>query len=235
MMVRLEDVSKGYGSGANAIRALDQVSLGVGSGEFIVLTGPSGSGKTTLLNLIGGLTRPDHGQILVAGQDLLAMPDAELSHFRGRSIGFVFQFQSMLPTLTALDNVRLPRRFAGGPDDEPGARELLAAVGLADRAGAYVHELSAGQQRRVGIARALVNKPALLLCDEPTGDLDPDTEAVIMAMIAKANREGATVLMTTHNQALSSYASRSLRLEDGRLLDTGTKINYKINQGETSN
>lgn len=220
-MVRLTQVRKHYGAGASVIRAVDDVSLEVSDGEFIVITGPSGSGKTTLLNLVGGMTRPDSGSIEVKGADMLAMPDAELSRFRARTIGFAFQFQSMIPTLNAIDNVRLPLMFARRDDGPDEAEKLLAGVELGDRSRAFAHELSAGQQRRVCIARALVNRPSLLLCDEPTGDLDPETERVIMVMIAAANREGTTVMMTTHNLSLERYASRTLRMRSGRILGIG--------------
>jgi putative ABC transport system ATP-binding protein len=218
-MIRLGNICKSYGRGADLIRAADQVTLTVGDGEFVVITGPSGSGKTTLLNLIGGMTRPDAGDIEVAGHDLSAMTDAALSRLRARAIGFVFQFQSMMPTLSALENVLLPFAFAGKTHDEELARSLLAKVGLADRLSAYARELSAGQQRRVCIARALVAAPALLLCDEPTGDLDPDTETVIMDVLAAANKAGATVLLTTHNRELRSYGSRSLNMKMGRIME----------------
>jgi putative ABC transport system ATP-binding protein len=192
------------------------VTLAITAGEFVVITGPSGSGKTTLLNLIGGMTRPDAGTVRVAGQDLGGLSDAALSRLRGRSIGFVFQFSSLLTTLTAIENTRLPLMLSGR-DDEAAARALLARAGLAGRELAYAHELSAGQQRRVGLARALVTAPALLLCDEPTGDLDPETESAIMELLAAANQDGATVIITTHNQSLRSYAGRALNIEAGRV------------------
>ena len=216
-MIRLESISKYYGSGEKVIRAVDDVSLEIGKGEFVIITGPSGSGKTTLLNLVAGMSHPDCGEINVASQNLVAMSDAERSRFRARTIGFVFQFQSMLPTLNALDNVRLPCLFTGRNDDQELARFLLESVGLAERIYAKSYELSAGEQRRVCIARALINKPSLLLCDEPTGDLDLETEAVIMEMITKANKSGTTVLITTHNLRIRSYGTRSLWIKDGRI------------------
>jgi putative ABC transport system ATP-binding protein len=219
-MVELEKVVKHYGAGVEPIRALDGLSLSIASGAFAIVTGPSGSGKTTLLNIIAGLTRPDSGKVRVFGREVLSMPDAELSRFRAEEIGFVFQFQSMLPTLTALENVILPLRFVKGKDGgAERAMELLDKVGLAGRAGAYARELSEGQKRRVCIARALINQPSLLLCDEPTGDLDPETESSIMQIIAGVNNKGATVVMTTHNHELRSFASRALTLEFGHLKD----------------
>jgi len=216
-MIRLEQVSKHYGPAQNRIPAIDEVSLQIAKAEFVMVTGPSGSGKTTLLNLIAGMTRPDRGSIVIAGRDLLAMPDSERSRLRSRSIGFIFQFQAMLPTLSAIDNVRLPLLFAGRPDDPQLAVSILAKVGLADRQNAFASELSAGQQRRVCIARAIIIKPALLICDEPTGDLDHETANLIMALIGKAHHEGATVVMATHNLELCPGADRTLRLKTGRI------------------
>jgi heme ABC exporter ATP-binding subunit CcmA len=216
MRVQLEDVSKVYRAGPSALRALDQVSLAVDAGEFVVITGRSGSGKTTLLNLIGGMTRPSAGRIELGGRDLAAMTDSALSRLRGESIGMVFQFAGLLPTLTALENVLLPSLFHR-PAEPSRAQDLLAAVGLADRSRAYPRELSAGQQRRLGVARALLNRPQLLLCDEPTSDLDLETEKAIMALIQQAHRAGAAVILTTHNPDLAAYATRTLGLRAGRI------------------
>jgi len=219
-VIRLEKLCKHYGAGDAAIRAVDEVSLQVAANEFVVITGPSGAGKTTLLNLIAGLTRPDQGEVRVAGQDILSLSDAELSRFRARTIGFVFQFQSMMPTLDVLDNVLLPLRFVpggGSGEVEALALSLLEDMGLGSRAHAFAHELSEGQKRRVCIARALINEPSLLICDEPTGDLDPETEAAIMEVISQARENGATVLMATHNLELREYATISLLIEEGRV------------------
>ncbi|MCP4676129.1 MAG: ABC transporter ATP-binding protein [Deltaproteobacteria bacterium] len=216
-MIRLEKISKRYGEGDNVIRAAEDVTLEIEEGEIVVITGYSGSGKTTLLNLMGGMTRPLAGSIHVSGRDIFAMTEAELSRFRAETVGFVFQFATIFPTLNALDNVRLPRLFSSRGDDEARARELLMQVGLGDRTQAFHFELSEGQKRRVCIARALMNAPKILLCDEPTGDLDPDTEEVIMNMISKAHAKGATVVMTTHNPKLKSRATRNLRIESGRV------------------
>ena len=216
MRVQLEDVSKVYRSGPSALRALDQVSLAVAAGEFVVITGRSGSGKTTLLNLIGGMTRPSAGRIELGGRDLAAMTDSALSRLRGESIGMVFQFAGLLPTLTALENVLLPSLFLR-PAEPSRAQDLLAAVGLADRSRAYPRELSAGQQRRLGVARALLNRPQLLLCDEPTSDLDLETEKAIMVLIQQAHQAGAAVILTTHNPDLAAYATRTLGLRAGRI------------------
>lgn len=216
-MISLTEVSKHYGTGANEIRAIDDISLQVPQGEFLILIGHSGSGKTTLLNLMAGMTRPDRGCIEIAGRDILSMSDAELAHFRAAVIGFVFQFQSMISTLTALNNVRLPALFCRHQSERAEAVAMLARVGLAGREHAFAHELSLGQQRRVGIARALFSSPSLLLCDEPTGDLDPETEQIIMELIGQANQNGTTVIMATHNHDLCTYAHRVLCMDHGRI------------------
>ncbi len=218
-MIRLTNVNKHYRAGENTVRAADDISLQVAPQEFVVILGPSGSGKTTLLNLIGGMTQPKSGQIHVSNRDIIAMGDKERSRFRADTIGFVFQFPALLPTLNAIENVRLPGRFSKRPLNQDDAEALLQKVGLGDRLDAYHFELSEGQKQRVCIARALVNKPKLLLCDEPTGDLDKETETIIMALVKKANRDGTTVLLTTHNLALQAAASRTLRIEDGRILE----------------
>lgn len=215
-MISLNEVSKHYGKGANEIRAVDDISLNIKQGEFLILIGRSGSGKTTLLNLIAGMTRPDRGRIEIAGKDILAMSDAETAHFRSAVIGFVFQFQSMISTLTALDNVMLPALFGRRAPGRDEAIAMLERVGLSEREHAYAHELSIGQQRRVGIARALFCKPSLLLCDEPTGDLDPETEQDIMGLISQANKDGATIVMATHNHDLCESSDRVLRMDRGR-------------------
>ncbi len=214
-MIKANGIKKYYGSDNNAIRAVDDVSFEIGKGDFAVITGHSGSGKSTLLNLIGGMTWPDEGELTVAGQNMLNMSDVKVSHFRAHTIGFIFQFQSMISTLNVIENVKLPLMFTDEKNGNDTAQRLLEKVGLKDRAHAYVHELSAGQQRRVGIARALINSPDLLLCDEPTGDLDTETETIIMDMIANANKNGTTVFMTTHNLALRSYATKTFTIKNG--------------------
>ncbi len=220
-MIRLDNISKRYGAGDNIIRAAEDITLEIDEGELVVITGYSGSGKTTLLNLMGGMTRPLAGSIQVSGRDILSMSESEISRFRGEMIGFAFQFPTLFPTLNALDNVRLPRLFSPRDDDEARAHELLERVGLGDRAGAFHFELSEGQKRRVCIARAFMNEPEILLCDEPTGDLDPDTEEVIMDIVSNAHAKGATVVMTTHNLKLKSRATRNLRIEAGRVFVSG--------------
>ena len=218
-MVTLDDVSKHYGSGPFLISAIDHVSLSIEKGEFLILIGHSGSGKTTLLNLIAGMTHPDSGKIDVAGKNILTMKDADISHFRAETIGFIFQFQSMVTSLSAIENVMLPSLFSTRKNNHDDALSMLEKVGLEGREKAYSHELSIGQQRRVAVARALIHKPELLLCDEPTGDLDPQTEQTIMGLITQANKNGATVIMATHNHDLRPLANRVMNLNKGKLAD----------------
>ena len=217
-MIRLNGVGKSYASGR--IVALDDVGLQLGPGDFAVVTGPSGSGKTTLLNVIAGLTRPDRGAVEVMGHELWALSDDERTDLRGREVGFIFQFPSLLPELSLLDNVRMQLRLSGRSDDPEAARALLAAAGLSGREDSRAHELSAGQQRRAAAARALVHRPRLILADEPTGDLDPDSAAAIVTLLQEANVNGATVVMTTHDLDLRRLGSRLFTISHGRINPT---------------
>lgn len=214
-MIRLAGVDKSYGRGA--VIAVRGATLEIAAGSLVVITGPSGSGKTTLLNLIGGLTRPDRGTVSLFGRDLLSMSDREFSALRGRRIGIVHQFPSLLPHLSILDNARLQLSFAGRPDNPAAVRALLAAAGLAGRETARAAELSAGQQRRAAVVRALAHAPELILADEPTGDLDAESEAAIMSLLGSAHGRGATVVMSTHHAGLSSRAQRRLVMAAGEL------------------
>ena len=218
----VEGVTKTFGSNGAAVTAVRDVTLEVGAGEFVAITGHSGSGKTTLLSILGGLARPTAGRVLFGGEDLYARPKAALARHRAESVGFVFQFASLLAALTARENLVLPERFRSSSrrprDVEARADELLALVGLADRADAYPAELSGGQQRRVAIARALMNDPAVILADEPTGDLDEDTEAEVMALFRTVHAAiGATFMLVTHDLDLARQAGRRLRMERGLL------------------
>ncbi len=215
-MIRLEGTSKTYQSGGSLIKAVDNVTLGVTDGEFVAIVGHSGSGKTTLVSLMGGLTRPSSGRVLVAGTDIWTLGNPALARLRSEQIGFCFQFSSLIPTLTCLDNVRLPASFASG---ERGGSEhalsLLETVGVPDKAAAYPSELSGGQQRRVAIARALVNDPGIILADEPTGDLDEATEGDIMVLFQELNQRGVTIVMVTHSHKLALMAGRILTMTAG--------------------
>jgi ABC-type lipoprotein export system ATPase subunit len=222
-MIVLDQATKIYPvSGETRVTAVRDVSLEVARGEFVVVTGRSGSGKTTLLNLAAGLTRPTAGRVLLDGQDLWALTDRQRSLLRNRTIGFVFQFPSLLPSLTVLENVSLPSVFSanGATSGTHGrAKELLEGIGLADKVGALPRQLSAGQQQRVVIARALLNQPQVLLADEPTSNLDEQTEREIMELFARIHAEtGVTVVLVTHTTQLVSYGTRAVRMAEGQIL-----------------
>ena len=220
--VRLAGVHKSYGRGDAAQIVLDDLSLEIGGGEMVVVHGPSGCGKTTLLNLIGGLDRPDSGRVLSCGTELTHASRAELTAYRAGSVGFIFQFYNLLPTLTALENVEAGVRVAGVGREEARERgeELLGRVGLGDFAGRFPAQLSGGQQQRVAIARALAKRPRLLLADEPTGNLDEETSAGVLELIRELNRETAvTFVIVSHNPAIARTGDRVVELSRGRLAD----------------
>jgi putative ABC transport system ATP-binding protein len=217
-----ERVSKEYAGppGTRGVAALEDVSFELPPGSFTALVGPSGCGKSTLLNLLGALDRPSEGRLLVDGRDLAGLTEAERDTYRLRRAGTVFQFFNLLPTMTARENVALPMLLAGVPDAEAEERALagLADVGLADRAAAFPYELSGGQMQRVAVARALANAPALLLADEPTGNLDSRSGAVVLELLSRLVKErGVTCVMATHSAEAASWAGSSLKLFDGRI------------------
>ncbi|MFN3396453.1 MAG: ABC transporter ATP-binding protein [Thermodesulfovibrionales bacterium] len=223
-MIEVREVSKRYRAGNQEIRAVDNVSFKCDKGEYISIIGHSGSGKTTLLSLIGGLTRPDSGDILIDGESILSFDDDSLSEFRNRKLNFVFQFSSLIPTLTALENVMLPVVFS--PEKKNGrvirdeAIRLLDVMGLGDKLDAYPSQLSGGQQRRVAIARAFINNPEIILADEPTGDLDEETEAEVIRFFKRLNEEkGITFIVVTHSSTIANEAKRVLRMHNGRLAE----------------
>lgn len=219
-MIDVRKLTKRYFIGSEEIRAVDDVSFNVKNGEFASIVGHSGSGKTTLLSLIGGLTRPDSGKVIINGVDILSLNDDELSEYRNKKVSFVYQFSSLIPTLTSLENVILPTIFAKEKktDITSRAKELLGLVGLGDKFNAYPAQLSGGQQRRVAIARAFINEPELVLADEPTGDLDEETEKEVMALFERFNKEkGITFVLVTHNRELTRVASRRFQMSAGKL------------------
>ncbi|HSE92458.1 MAG TPA: ABC transporter ATP-binding protein [Methylomirabilota bacterium] len=219
-LVEIRGVTKIYRRGAEKIEVLHGIDLDIPHGDFVALMGPSGSGKTTLLNLIGGLDTPTAGSIVVNGQRIDRMASGELSRWRAANVGFVFQFYNLLPVLSAQRNVELPLLLTSLPAAQRRRRALiaLALVGLADRARHKPKELSGGQEQRVAIARAIVSDPTLLVCDEPTGDLDRATAAEILTLLQMLNREhGKTVVMVTHDPKAAEYASRQLHLDKGTL------------------
>jgi putative ABC transport system ATP-binding protein len=222
-MLELRKVTKTYSDkDAARVTAVRDVSLVVDRGEFVVIAGRSGSGKSTLLNMMAGLTNPTSGQVLLNGVEVWKRPDGEQSRLRSQKIGFIFQFPSLLPSLNVLENVSLPLGFAGAggaPDRGNRAAELLETVGLTDKAAAYPRQLSAGQQQRVVIARALVNKPELLLADEATSNLDEQTEREIMDLLVTIRAQtGVTILLVSHASELVKYCTRSLTMVAGAVV-----------------
>jgi putative ABC transport system ATP-binding protein len=220
-LVQVRGLTKGYRRGGETIEVLHGVDLDIPRGDFVALMGPSGSGKTTLLNLIGGLDTPTAGSIVVDGRRIDRLSSGELSRWRAGNVGFVFQFYNLLPVLSAQRNVELPLLLTSLPAAERRrhAAIALALVGLADRARHKPRELSGGQEQRVAIARAIVSDPTLLVCDEPTGDLDRATATEIMGLLQMLNREhGKTIVMVTHDAKAAEYASRRLHLDKGTLI-----------------
>ncbi len=220
MYIECEDLLKTYRSEGAVLTAVDHVDLEVNKGDFVIIMGHSGSGKTTLLSLIGGLTRPSGGRVRIADIDNWQQSDGELAIMRNKKIGFIFQFASLMPTLTVLENILLPLSFSNTPQgDRQYALELLERVGLRGRQDDLPGQLSGGQQRRVAIARSFINRPAIILADEPTGDLDETTEQEILAIFKTFNQAGITFLVVTHNTdlALSQDSPRLFTMQNGLL------------------
>jgi len=217
ILVRAEALTKQYGEGEVAVHALQDVNLALPRGELTVFVGPSGSGKTTLLNIVGGLDKPTAGRIVVAGLDLGTLDERSLTQYRRRQVGFVFQFFNLVPTLTARENVELVAELADDPAD---VDEVLASVGLADRADHFPAGLSGGEQQRVALARALVKRPALILADEPTGSLDYETGVRVLDTMRRVTREhGHTVFLVTHNSEITRMADRVIHLRSGHVAE----------------
>jgi putative ABC transport system ATP-binding protein len=221
-MVEVRGVSKTYTRGKQQVPVLRGLTLSIPKGDFVALMGPSGSGKTTLLNLIGGLDQPTSGELTVAGTRIDKLSSGELSRWRAAHVGFVFQFYNLMPVLTALKNVELPLLLTNLPAARrrQNAELALKLVGLADRAGHKPRELSGGQEQRVAIARAIVSDPEILVCDEPTGDLDRKTADEILTLLQTLNREmGKTIVMVTHDPKAAEYAKHTLHLDKGTLAE----------------
>jgi putative ABC transport system ATP-binding protein len=219
-LVSIKGVSKGYVRGRQRVDVLAELDLDVNEGEFLALMGPSGSGKTTLLNLIGGLDRPDTGEVAVAGQRIDKLSSGQLAKWRARHVGFIFQFYNLLPVLSAERNVEVPLLLTrlSSRERKRNVQAALSLVGLADRAKHKPGELSGGQQQRVAIARAIVADPTLLVCDEPTGDLDRESSESILELLELLNHQhGKTIVMVTHDPRAAEHASRQLYMDKGRL------------------
>ena len=221
-VVSLRNVVKHYTRGKERVEVLHSINLDIAPGEFLALMGPSGSGKTTLLNLIGGLDRPSAGEVTVGGERVDALSGGQLSKWRARHVGFIFQFSNLMPMLSAERNVELPLLLTplNSAQRMSNVAAALELVGLADRAKHKPGELSGGQQQRVAIARALISDPTLLVCDEPTGDLDRETAEEIMGLLQMLNKQqGKTIIMVTHDPKAAAYASRQVHMDKGRLVE----------------
>jgi len=221
-LVRLTGVGKAFIKGKETIAIFDHLDLSIPQGDFVAVMGPSGSGKTTLLNLLGGIDRPNVGEIYVAGERIDGRSESDLARWRAANIGFIFQFYNLMPMLTAAQNVELPLLLTslGKLQRRQHVETALEIVKLADRAKHYPREMSGGQQQRVAIARAIVSDPRLLLCDEPTGDLDRTTADEILATLQALNRDlGKTIVMVTHDPAAARYARHTLHLDKGRFIE----------------
>ena len=218
-VLETKDLKKYYGSGDTQVKALDGVDLTVENGEFVAIVGTSGSGKSTLLHMLGGLDRPTGGSVLVEGRDIFALKDEELTIFRRRKIGFVFQSYNLVPVLSVYDNIVLPIQLDGGRVDEAYVKQVIEALGLEQKLQNLPSQLSGGQQQRVAIARALVTKPAIILADEPTGNLDSKTSQDVLSLMKVTGQKFAqTMVMITHNEEIAQMADRIVRIEDGRIV-----------------
>ena len=218
-VLETRDLKKYYGAGDTLVKALDGVDLQVENGEFVAIVGTSGSGKSTLLHILGGLDRPTGGSVLVDGKDIFSLKDEELTIFRRRKIGFVFQAYNLVPVLSAYENIILPIQLDGGRVDKDYVGRVIEALGLEQRLNSLPSQLSGGQQQRVAIARALAAKPAIILADEPTGNLDSKTSQDVLSLMKITSQKFAqTMVMITHNEEIAQTADRIVRIEDGRLV-----------------
>lgn len=218
-ILETQGLTKIYGSGETAVHALRGVDLTVENGEFVAIVGTSGSGKSTLLHMLGGLDRPTAGKVLVDGQDIFALKDEALTIFRRRRVGFVFQSYNLVPMLSVYENIVLPIQLDGAKVDEDYVSEVIRTLGLSDRLHSLPNQLSGGQQQRVAIARALATKPAIVLADEPTGNLDSKTSQDVLGLMkVTSQRFGQTMVMITHNEEIAQLADRVVRVEDGRIV-----------------
>ena len=219
--MKAENLIKIYGKGENQVKALNGVSLSVEKGEFVAVVGTSGSGKSTLLHMLGGLDRPDSGKVYVDGKDIFSLKEEELTIFRRRKIGFVFQSYNLVPVLSVYENVVLPVELDGKKADRMFVNDILDTLGIREKAANLPGQLSGGQQQRAAIARALAAKPAILLCDEPTGNLDSRTSQDVLGLLKISGQKfSQTIVMITHNEEIAQMADRIIRIEDGRILSS---------------
>ncbi len=218
-ILKIENISKIYGSGENAVKALDNVSFSVPKGQFLAIIGASGSGKSTLLHIIGAVDKPTSGKVYLDGQDVYAQNEEQLAEFRRRRVGLIYQFYNLIPVLNVTENITLPVLMDGRKPDEERLDMILDALKLRGRENHLPNELSGGQQQRVSIGRALMNGPAVMLADEPTGNLDSGNSQEIMELLKKSNREyGQTLIVITHDEAIAAQADRIITLADGRIV-----------------
>lgn len=214
-----ENLRKTYGSGENEVHALDGVDISIEKGEFVSIVGTSGSGKSTLLHMLGGLDRPDEGKVTVDGKDIFSLSDEELTIFRRRKIGFVFQNYNLVPTLNVYENIVLPVQLDGKTPDKDYINEIISTLGLSEKLSNLSNNLSGGQQQRVAIARALAAKPAIILADEPTGNLDSKTSQDVLGLMRITSQKfSQTIVMITHNEEIAQLSDRIIRIEDGRIV-----------------
>lgn len=217
-ILKSDSLCKVYGSGDSRVDALNQVSISIEDGEFIAIIGTSGSGKSTLLNMLGGLDRPTSGTVTVSGKEIFSMSDEELTVFRRRNIGFVFQNYNLVPILNVYENIVFPVELDGSQVDKEYVENIIQTLGLEEKLTAMPNQLSGGQQQRVAIARALASKPAIILADEPTGNLDSRTSMDVISLLKMTSREfHQTIVMITHNEEIALMADRMIRIEDGRV------------------
>ena len=220
-VLKAVNLTKIYGKGENQVRALDGVSLSVEQGQFAAVVGTSGSGKSTLLHMLGGLVRPDKGKVYVDGKDIFSLKEEALTIFRRRKIGFVFQSYNLVPVLSVYENVALPVELDGKKADRAFIEEILDTLGILQKARSLPGQLSGGQQQRAAIARALASRPSILLCDEPTGNLDSRTSQDVLGLLKLSGQKfGQTIVMITHNEEIAQMADRIIRIEDGRILSS---------------
>ncbi len=220
-VLKAVNLTKIYGKGENQVRALDGVSLSVEQGQFTAVVGTSGSGKSTLLHMLGGLDRPDGGKVYVDGKDIFSLKEEALTIFRRRKIGFVFQSYNLVPVLSVYENVALPVELDGKKVDRAFIEEILDTLGILQKARSLPGQLSGGQQQRAAIARALASRPSILLCDEPTGNLDSRTSQDVLGLLKLSGQKfGQTIVMITHNEEIAQMADRIIRIEDGRILSS---------------
>ena len=218
-IVKVENLTKKYGKGENEVIALNNVSLTIEKGEFVAIIGSSGSGKSTLLHLIGGVDRPTSGKVFVEGKDIYQLDDDNLAIFRRQNIGIIYQFYNLMPILNVKENITLPCDLDGKEVDQERLNWLISTLGLKERITHLPNELSGGQQQRVAIGRSLINNPAVVLADEPTGNLDSKSSNEIIALLKKSNKElGQTIIMITHNPEIAKEADRIIKIEDGKIV-----------------